>query len=113
MSDEILLTIGKKLKKHRMLRGLTQKELSEVLQLDTMHYSRIERCERQISLTKLIEACRFFNITLDELIELPKTEDDADEKKNRYESIRKKVKPLSGKQLMIIESIIDSVIPYI
>ena len=56
------LKIGDKIAKYRKLKGYTQEQLSEILGKNLKYIGHIERCERKISTTKLIELIDFFKV---------------------------------------------------
>lgn len=62
------LYIGKKLKKQRKLRGLTQKQLANILEVSFQSVSKWERSESYPDIETLPTIAGFFGITVDELI---------------------------------------------
>ena len=48
------LSIGKKIRKYRRERGMTQEELAEKTNLSTNHLGAIERAEKNLTLVNLI-----------------------------------------------------------
>ena len=54
--------IACKIRKYRTELGYTQEQLSEILGKNLKYIGHIERCERKISTTKLIELIDFFKV---------------------------------------------------
>ncbi len=65
---EVLL--GKRLKELREERGLTQKELSAMLNLNSVTYLHYEKSQREPPLYLLVEMAKFFEVTTDYLLGL-------------------------------------------
>ena len=65
-SDYYYKNIGIKIKKYRTELGYTQEQLSEILGKNLKYIGHIERCERKISTTKLIELINIFKVQPDE-----------------------------------------------
>ena len=59
--------IGKKIKKLRQNKGLTQRELAQKLELTTRHVSDIEQDRSKASYDVLIQMCKLFEISMDTL----------------------------------------------
>ncbi|WP_195985510.1 helix-turn-helix transcriptional regulator [Clostridium sp. D33t1_170424_F3] len=78
MLDEgALRAIGQRLKKYRLQAGMTQKQLSEILDIDEQYYGQAERGVKKLSLEKLMLFCTYFQIPLDDIIKIDaKDEDD-------------------------------------
>ena len=60
--EDCYQNIGKQVKKYRLACGYSQEELSELLQKNLKYIGHIERCERKISTTKIIELIDFFKV---------------------------------------------------
>jgi len=92
------------IKKFRLLNGLTQQRLSEMVNMDTQYYSQIERGERNLTLDKLIEICRALNVRIEQIIEI----DVADNKQSQdiIERINSKLSHYTDIQLLVIEKVI-------
>ena len=65
---EILL--GKRLKELREEKGLTQKELSAMLNLHSVTYLHYEKSQREPPLAVLVYMARFFEVSTDYLLGL-------------------------------------------
>lgn len=63
----IELSIGNKLKKLRIERGLTQQTVADALGISHSVYSQYENDEREPSLRRMISISRFFMVSLDYL----------------------------------------------
>lgn len=61
-------TLGTRLSKLRKLYGVTQEQLSDLLDVSPKHISHVERGESGLSINNLIEVCKFFNCSLDYLV---------------------------------------------
>ena len=62
--------LGKRLKELREERGLTQKQLSEKLNLNSVTYLRYEKEQREPPLYLLVEFANFFEVSIDYLLGL-------------------------------------------
>ena len=62
--------LGKKLKELREERGLTQKQLSELLGLNSVTYLHYEKEQREPPLSLLVEFAKFFEVSTDYLLGL-------------------------------------------
>ena len=79
MSDEVV-AIGGKLKLLRKMRGLTQDNVAELLGIETNYYATVENGHRKLALPKLIELCKNYGITLNDLIDLSPQQDNGETK---------------------------------
>ncbi len=59
--------LAKNIKKFRKLKGLSQNQLAELLNISREHLAKIETTKRSISLKLLFELADVLNITLQEL----------------------------------------------
>ncbi|MBQ3020050.1 MAG: helix-turn-helix transcriptional regulator [Clostridia bacterium] len=62
--------LGNKLKELRKEKGLTQKALASILNLNSVTYLRYEKEQRMPPLNLLIEIARFFDVSTDYLLGL-------------------------------------------
>jgi len=70
MQDKaVYLRIGKNIRKYRLLKGLTQEELSELICANYKFVGHIERVERVPSLKKLIIIAKALDINLKNLFD--------------------------------------------
>lgn len=89
------VSIGKKLRKLREERGVTQTKLAEALNMNQQSISRYEKGESQISYTDLESIGKFFDISSDYFFELDTAEIKSDERRlvTYYRGIHEKLKP--------------------
>lgn len=77
--DYVYRNIAKQVKKYRLERGYTQEELSEMLSKNLKYIGHIERCERKISNSVIIQLLYILKIqpsefySFDELYEWSET----------------------------------------
>ena len=64
------IKLGKRLKELREERGLTQKELANLLEMNPVTYLHYEKSQREPPLALLAEFSRFFDVTTDYLLGL-------------------------------------------
>ncbi len=62
------LKIGKQIKKHRKLKGLTQQKLADKIFVDTGHISKIENGKNNMSLTTFILIANALEVSSDVLL---------------------------------------------
>jgi len=62
--EKILLSIGERIRKMRLLKDKTNKEIAAYLQITTQAYGNIERGKADISISRLIELAKFFEVPL-------------------------------------------------
>ena len=62
--------LGKRLKELREERGLTQKELSEKLNLNSVTYLHYEKYQREPPLSVVADMAKFFDVSVDYLLGL-------------------------------------------
>lgn len=114
MSKNILaVDIGQKIRMYRKGRSITQKVLAEAIGVDEFYFGQVERGEKMMSLSKLIQICEYFEITLNDLIEIQdfKQEDDV-EKQELLENINSLMKSCSVKQLQLYKALISLLSSY-
>lgn len=110
---ESLASMGKRIAEYRKLHHLTQKEVSEKLDIGELYYGQIERGERRLSLAKLIDVCEFYNITLNDIIPLTGHVSDEEQRKIYYEEICDILDSCSAKQLAVISGTLQYLAPFI
>ena len=84
--------------------------LAEQLGLDTQYYAQLERGERNFTLKKLIRLCSIFQIGIEDIVEIERTEKQ-DNSGIRGE-IAARLEDLSPTQLRLVEKFITEIIPY-
>ena len=62
--EQVYKTIGKNIKKYRLIANISQEKLSEILNVNSKFIGHVERFERYISLKKLIEISEYFNVPI-------------------------------------------------
>ena len=65
-----MMSIGKNIKNIREQKGLMQKEVAAVADMQASNYSKIESGQRDISVEALDRIAQFFGMTVDEVIHL-------------------------------------------
>lgn len=75
-SDDRLYDIALKLRRIRELKGLTREAFCEPLGENSEYWGAIERGEQPISLGKLLQACEFYHIPLEDVVKLEYQETD-------------------------------------
>lgn len=64
------IILGKRLKELREEKGLTQKQLADLLGLNSVTYLHYEKAQREPPLSLLAEMAKFFNVSVDYLLGL-------------------------------------------
>lgn len=59
--------LGRNIRKYRLMKGLSQEKLSELLCANSKFIGHVERVERFISLKKLFELCEILEIDAEDL----------------------------------------------
>ena len=62
--------LGKRLRELRVEKGLTQKQLAEKLNLNSVTYLHYEKSQREPPLTVLADMAKFFDVSTDFLLGL-------------------------------------------
>lgn len=62
------MKIGEKIKKMREFRNFTQEYLAKALEMTQAGYSRIERDEVELSLSRLEQVAKILNVTMEEVL---------------------------------------------
>lgn len=63
------VSIGKRIKGIRLMRGITQEKLAETVNISVPHVSRIENGWASPSLQTLVDICNALDITIDSLMQ--------------------------------------------
>jgi transcriptional regulator with XRE-family HTH domain len=63
-----MISVGKNIKKIREQRGLMQKEVASVADMQASNYSKIESGQRDVSVEALDKIAQFFGMKIDEII---------------------------------------------
>jgi len=62
--EKVLLSLGERIRKMRMLQDKTAKEIAAYLCITTQAYGNMERGKADISISRLIELAKFFDVPL-------------------------------------------------
>ncbi len=62
------IAIGRRIRKFRLERGMTQERLSEMSELTPAHFSHIETGNTKVSLPSLLQIAKSLDVTLDDLV---------------------------------------------
>ena len=65
-----VMGIGTNIRKIREERGIKQQEIADLINMHRSNYSKIENDQREISVVALSKIARFFNLTVDQLINM-------------------------------------------
>lgn len=57
--------IGIKLKELRLIKGYTQEQIANIIDVNTSHISNIENNRVKVSLTALVQICKALDVTVD------------------------------------------------
>lgn len=69
------LIISKRIKYYRKLHALTQKELAAKIGVAPQYIANIEQGVKGISLDKLVELCKYFNISTSDILPMEENDD--------------------------------------
>lgn len=72
-----MVSVGKNIKKIREQRGLMQKEVASVADMQASNYSKIESGQRDVSVEALDKIAQFFGMKVDEIIHFEDTKNPA------------------------------------
>jgi transcriptional regulator with XRE-family HTH domain len=62
------MSIGDNIKHLREERGMTQQQIAELVNMHRSNYSKVESGQRELSIKALSKIAKYFNVTLDELV---------------------------------------------
>ena len=68
-----MVSVGKNIKKIREQKGLMQKEIASVADMQASNYSKIENGQRDVSVEALDKIAQFFGMTVDDIIHFEDT----------------------------------------
>ena len=60
--------IGKTIKGIREEKGLTQRQIAELINMHRSNYSKVESGERELSIDAINKVAKYFQMTIDELV---------------------------------------------
>lgn len=99
-------SIGQRLKQYRILARLTQRQITEILEIDEQYYGQAERGSKSLGLKKLICFCSYFHIKLDDLVKIEPGKEGSSMKTASIEKITLQLKACSLEQLMWIQRVL-------
>jgi len=67
-TDERMITFGKRVRKMRKTKGLSQERLAEMAGIDRSYMGNIERGEKNITLKKAYEICDALDVEIQDLV---------------------------------------------
>lgn len=67
-TDERMIAFGKRVRKVRRNKGISQEKLAELAGIDRSYMGKIERGEKNITLKKAYEICDALNIEIQDLV---------------------------------------------
>lgn len=62
------VAIGRNIRQARKQKHITQEKAAKALNMSSLHYGRLERGQRQVSLNQLAEIAKLFDVSLDDLL---------------------------------------------
>ena len=103
--------LGQRIRFYRKMYALTQKELAAAIGVAPLYIANIEQGRKGISLDKLIELCKWFNVSLSDI--LPMEEQDNQQVKEKWISeIVESLSVLEPAQVGFLKMMICSTSPY-
>lgn len=108
MQNHALRGMGERLKKYRLQRNLTQKQVSEMLDIDEQYYGQAERGVKRLSLEKLVVFCSRFQLTMDDIIQIHAETESPSLKETYIKEITQLLKHCSSDQLALIQSLVKN-----
>jgi len=100
--------VGQRIKHYRKMKSLTQKELAAEIGVVSSFIANIEQGQKGISLDKLVDICRCFNIGLSDLLPI-ETSRDREAKEKMIEEILDSLGVLEIMQIRMIKAMIDGI----
>lgn len=70
-SEEVRITLGRKIRELRVLEGLSQEEVAEITELNRSYISSLENGNKNVTLDILVKLALCFEVPLAELFEAP------------------------------------------
>ena len=108
LQNRALKGMGQRLKKYRLQRNLTQKQVSEMLDIDEQYYGQAERGVKRLSLEKLVVFCFHFQLTLDDVIQIRMETEFPSLKETSIKEITLLLENCSSGQLALIQSLLKN-----
>jgi transcriptional regulator with XRE-family HTH domain len=110
-SEEIIMKIQDKIKINRKNKGLSQKQLAEIVGINTSHLSRLENGRYKPSIEVLKKLAAALQVSADYL--LSSTDEEAEEIKIQDQSFADKIRlldSLDGKEKETVVNVIDAML---
>lgn len=95
------------LKQIRKKKGITQKEIAELLNISQQQVSNIEKGLSELSSKQIIKLCNYLNVTADELLGLKPINEQVNEINKKYNTI------LNKNELYEIKNTLENISIYI
>lgn len=73
--ENVFEKLEQNIKKYRLEKGLSQEKLSELLDVNSKFIGHVERVERNISLTKLVELAEILDVPMNLLFDFTELEE--------------------------------------
>ena len=108
LQNRALKGMGQRLKKYRLQRNLTQKQVSKMLDIDEQYYGQAERGVKRLSLEKLVVFCFHFQLTLDDVIQIRMETEFPSLKETSIKEITLLLENCSSGQLALIQSLLKN-----
>lgn len=64
------MSVGENIKRIRQERAIKQQEIADLVGMHRSNYSKIENGQRELSITALNKVAQFFNVSLDQLVNM-------------------------------------------
>jgi len=98
--------VGQRIKHYRKLKSLTQKELAAEVGVASSYIANIEQGQKGISLDKLVDICRCFDIGLSDLLPM-ETQSEADIKEQMIFEIVDTLRAWEPTQVKLLKIMVD------
>lgn len=103
---------GERIRQEREKLNLSREKLSKLIGISAYHIGQIERGERNMSVTTLIEISRTFHVSLDYIV-FGKVETEKKENETEINEIVDLLKRCSDKEVMLISDITKLILPHL
>lgn len=102
MNKELLIQIGKRIHDRRRNLSMTQEQLAEKMDVSVQMISNLERGNKEIKISNLIELSSILDLSIDYLL--------TGKKITENKSVSEKISLLSKKDAKIVEELVDRLI---
>jgi transcriptional regulator with XRE-family HTH domain len=110
--DDLSFAIGRNMRKYRKLKGLTLEQLAEALNTETNYLGQCERGERRFSLDKLVDLIKYFGVTANDIIALPKSKKHG-ENNGYMREITELLGNCTDNQLAVVLNMLKESVPFL